>query len=412
MNQLKYSSALPARVEVLIIGGGIQGAGIAQAAAAAGYQVLLVEKTGWGAGTSSKSSKLIHGGLRYLQQFHLGLVRESLREREILCRIAPHLVTLNSFYIPIYRDTKIRPWQLRIGLSLYALLGGLGKNQRFAQVPQRQWHNLPGLRTEQLQAVFQYSDGQSDDERLTQAVVASASQLGAVIACPVECRSATATGNGYEVILSQGIGETTVRCQVLINAAGPWSDEIASRITPMPSQPPLALIKGSHLILNKQLSRECFYLESPLDGRAVFVLPWRGQTLLGTTESPFTGDPALATCSPEEKSYLLATLAHYFPEYATAVEVMGTMAGLRVLPEGDGRIHGRSREVVIVRQLHADHGYIAVCGGKLTTYRSTAGKVVKLIRHCLGLRPSIANTAELSLPEISTQPIPGMLKRE
>jgi len=160
--------------DVLVIGAGVQGVGVAQAAAAAGYRVVQLERAQVAAGTSSRSSKLIHGGLRYLETFQLRLVRESLRERAILLRIAPHLVELVPFFVPVYHDTTRAAWKVRSGLSLYALLGGLGAEARFQTVPQAAWETLDGLRTDGLRAVFRYMDGQTDDVALCRAVAASA----------------------------------------------------------------------------------------------------------------------------------------------------------------------------------------------------------------------------------------------
>ncbi len=378
--------------DVAVVGGGIHGAGIAQAAAAAGYSTLLLEKTGWAAGTSGKSSKLIHGGLRYLHQGQVGLVRESLRERHILCRIAPHLVSLNDFYIPVYRHSGIRPWQLHLGLSAYALLGGL----RYSRLDARQWQALAGLEIRGLQAVFRYRDAQTDDSRLTAAVAQSAAALGAELACPATLLTAQRLNKGYRLQVARDSDTNTVDCSVLINAAGPWINQVAATIAPAPAMPAIDLVQGSHLVLSPALSDACFYMESPADGRAVFALPWRGNTLLGTTETAHRGPPEDAAITPAEERYLLDTLAHYFPGYRGTVEE--TMTGLRVLPRDTGNFSVRSREVMIVDEPHGGGGYIAVYGGKLTGYRATAQKVVRRLKPVLGRRSPKADTATLPLP--------------
>jgi len=166
-------------VDIVVVGAGIQGAGVAQAAAAAGYSVLLLEQTGIASGTSSRSSKLIHGGLRYLESGQFRLVRECLRERALLLRNAPSFVRLAPHYIPVYRETRRRPLLLRAGLSLYAVLGGLHPEVRFRQLPRSAWSDLDGLNQDGLQAVFRYFDAQTDDAALTRAVVSSAQSLGA-----------------------------------------------------------------------------------------------------------------------------------------------------------------------------------------------------------------------------------------
>ena len=179
-------------VDVVVVGGGIHGVGVAQAAAAAGHSVLLLEKTSLAAGTSSRSSKLIHGGLRYLESGQFHLVRESLRERRILLAIAPELVQLRPFILPLYRETRRRPWQLRVGLSIYALLGGLGPETRFGAVPRSEWTQLDGLQTRGLRKVLRYFDAQTDDAALTRAVMRSAQTLGADVLAPAEFFAAPA----------------------------------------------------------------------------------------------------------------------------------------------------------------------------------------------------------------------------
>ena len=390
--------SIPADVEVLVVGGGIQGAGIAQAAAAAGYSVLLVEKSSWASATSSNSSKLIHGGLRYLEQFQLKLVHESLRERQILCRIAPHLVTLNDFRVPIYRDTHLRPWKLWAGLALYATLAGLGPDSRFRRLPRRDWSGLDGLDTRGLQSVFSYRDGQTDDAALTRAVVASAKELGTRVACPAEMLSADGDAQGYRVRINHEGRETTVACRVLVNVAGPWISRVAERIAPRPAMPAVTLVQGSHLVMDRRLSESCYYLEAPRDQRAVFVLPWKDTTLVGTTETEFSGDPAAVNCLPAEEAYLLETLARYFPDYAATAGVTARMAGLRVLPSAGDDVHARSRDVQIHHQRRGESHYISVCGGKLTGYRATAAAVGGYLKDALGPRDILADTAHLQLP--------------
>ena len=171
------------KVDVLVIGAGIQGAGVAQAASAAGYSVSVLEKNEIASGTSCKSSKLIHGGLRYLESFQFSLVRKSLKERSILCRLAPDLVKLVPFYIPIYKNTLRRPWQIRLGLSLYALLGGVRKENLFKRVNRQERNKLDQLEQKNLQKVYVYNDGQTNDAALTKSVMRSAQPLGTEVHC-------------------------------------------------------------------------------------------------------------------------------------------------------------------------------------------------------------------------------------
>ncbi|MGK2914930.1 MAG: FAD-dependent oxidoreductase [Porticoccaceae bacterium] len=239
-----------ASFDVAVIGGGIHGAGVAQAAAAAGYTVALIEKTAWAAGTSSKSSKLIHGGLRYLAGGHLGLVRESLRERATLLRIAPHLVRIERFHIPLYRESRLRSWQLIAGLSLYAALSGGGANSGFSPVPRRCWPALTGLKAEGLRAIWRYWDARTNNSALTRAVVNSAQQLGARLFCPATVVGAEQLAGGYRVRLQSSGDDAEIPCKVLANCAGPWVNRVAERIAPGPPRLAVDLVQGTHLVLS------------------------------------------------------------------------------------------------------------------------------------------------------------------
>jgi glycerol-3-phosphate dehydrogenase len=381
--------------DIAVIGGGIQGAGVAQAAAAAGYSVLLIERSAWGAGTSSKSSKLIHGGLRYLQSGALRLVRESLRERETLLRIAPHLVHRAAFHIPVYRASRYRPWQLYLGLALYWALAGFGRRGRFATLPAASDTDFPGLRRSGLQTLFRYCDARTDDRRLTAAVVASAANLGATLACPASMQSAERGNDGWELEVIKGREQLLVHARTLINCAGPWVDRVAATINPAP-RPAFDLVQGAHLVLSSPVADRCYYLESPSDGRAVFFLPWQGKSLLGTTETLFHGDPDEVQTMPAEEAYLLSVLCHYFPTAEPVVTAR--MAGLRVLPAAATTPFKRSREVRLVTDSPHQPNYIAVYGGKLTGYRATAAKVLRLAAAALPQRSARADTRRLTLP--------------
>jgi len=385
--------ALQQQYDVTVIGGGIHGAGIAQAAAAAGYKVLLLEKNDWAAGTSSKSSKLIHGGLRYLQSGQFGLVRESIREREILLKIAPELVHRNKFYIPLYKTSHYKSWQLRIGLSLYALFGLNRKDCRFSILTPEQSQQLPGLNPQGLQKVFCYSDAQTDDRLLTQAVIESAQNLGAQTLASATLLSAKHVGGGYTLHFQYQNQEHDTLSRIVINAGGSWANHINGQVSPIPPTAKVDLVQGTHLILAGQLSEYCFYLEAPQDQRAIFVMPWYGNTLLGTTETLFEGNPDDVEPLESEKDYLLTVINHYFPSFKA--QVIDAFAGLRVLPkEANARAFHRSRET----QLLCDHSnspqWITIYGGKLTGYRATAEKVVKLIAKNVGKRNKIAVMGE------------------
>ena len=299
--------------DLLVIGAGIQGVGVAQAAAAAGYRVTLLEARHPAAGTSSKSSKLIHGGLRYLESFELSLVRESLAERRILREIAPHLVRLVPFYIPVYRETTRSALKIRAGLSLYALLGNLRPGARFEAVPRERWDSLDGLRTEGLRRVFRYQDGQTDDAALCRAVAESASELGAAIHSGTEVVGGEREEAGWRVRYRIEGDVHDLSARVVVNAGGPWANQVLDRFTSPPPRRAVELVGGTHLELEGEVHQGIYYLEAPADRRAVFVIPWKGRTMVGTTETPFTGDPSAYGPTGAECDYLMETFANYSP---------------------------------------------------------------------------------------------------
>lgn len=381
--------------DIVVIGGGIHGAGVVQAAAAAGYRTLLLEKEELAHGTSSRSSKLIHGGLRYLETLQFSLVRESLGERAILLRIAPHLVRLIPFYVPVYRDTVRRAWQLRIGLSLYAVLGGLRKESLFRSVPEDRWDDLDGLDPSGLQAIFQYWDAQTDDAELTRGVVGSAVELGATLLCPAAFVSARRVASGYRVVYRFEAADHETDCSVLVNAAGPWVNRILDCVSPAPPKLDVDLVQGTHIIVPGAVRKGVYYAEAPRDRRAVFVMPWGDRTLVGTTETPFNGDPGEVRPLPDEIDYLRETLAHYFPDHDTTV--LEAFAGLRVLPHGPGSVFGRPRELILFPDDRRKPRLLTLYGGKLTAYRSSADRLLRRLRGVLPSRVRVADTATLTL---------------
>ena len=385
------------QVDVLVVGAGIHGAGIAQAAAAAGHSVLVLEQSAIAAGSSSRSSKLVHGGLRYLESAQFRLVRESLHERTLMLRLAPELVRLQPFHIPVYGATRRRPWQLRLGLSLYALLAGFGPGARFASLARREWSGLDGLETRGLQRVFRYHDAQTDDAALTGAVLRSAQSLGAELAMPARFVRGEAHADGVRVRYLLAGREEEVDARVLVNAAGPWAAEVARAIVPGIPVPQLELVQGSHLLLPHAPQAGCYYLESPRDGRAVFALPWKGMMLAGTTEVPFRGDPAVVAPSASERNYLLGVLRHYFPALRSGgnAVVESAFAGLRVLPRGDGHAFHRSRETLLDLQLAGRA--LSIYGGKLTTWRAVSERALASVAPMLPARAARARTDQLPL---------------
>jgi glycerol-3-phosphate dehydrogenase len=387
--------------DVVVVGGGIHGVGAAQAAAAAGHSVLLLEQRALASGSSSRSSKLIHGGLRYLESGQLRLVRESLHERTTLLRIAPELVHLRRFYIPIYRQTRRRPWQLRVGLSMYALLAGCATGAGFGTLPRAQWHRLTGLKTVGLQKVFWYQDGQTDDALLTAAVMRSAQSLGARIAMPANFVGATLNKGEVIVRYATDAGASAqqleCRCRVLINAAGPWSANVARLISPAIAIPQLELVQGTHMLLDLPAQGHIYYVESPRDGRAVFVMPWHERTLVGTTEVRFRGEPRDVAPTPHELHYLRGLMRHYFGGQWADASMLAAFAGLRVLPAGSGHAFHRSRETLVQADRNERPRVVSIYGGKLTTWRAVSARVLESVAASLPTRAAVARTDQLLL---------------
>jgi glycerol-3-phosphate dehydrogenase len=385
--------------DLVVIGGGIHGVGIAQAAAAAGHSVLVLERHGLAHGTSSRSSKLIHGGLRYLESAQFGLVRESLEERALMLRLAPELVTLRPFFIPVYPETRRRPWQLGIGLAAYAALAGFGRTTRFGRLPRRQWDRLDGLDTARLQAVFRYFDAQTDDARLTQAVMKSAAGLGAELELPAEFVSAEVGRDAVRVRYRATGGERECVARVLVNAAGPWAMQVSRGVTPAPAIPALELVQGTHMIVRGAIHRGIYYVESPADGRAVFVMPWHGDVMVGTTETSYRGEPDEVRPLPAELDYLREVLGRYFPAHRGpgAGVVIDSFAGLRVLPSASGSAFHRRRETLLMADDPGRPRFLAIYGGKLTGWRATAERALAVMARSLPQQAPRADTRTLRI---------------
>lgn len=385
---------MPAHFDVVVVGGGIHGVGVAQACAVAGLSCCIVEQTDWAAGTSSRSSKLIHGGLRYLESWQWPLVWNSLHERSILLRIAPELVKPLRFLIPLYRDSKRPAWMIQAGLSLYSLLAGLTPLSRFQRISRSLWPDYVGLKQAGLRALFAYRDGQTDDAALTRTVLASAVHYGAQARCPCRLLSARGQRDGYRLQLTSAQGEESIDCRFLVNASGPWVNLTLAQITPHPAPLAVDLVQGSHLIIRQSLGSDGYYLEAPSDKRAVFALPWQGHTLLGTTETAFSGDPAEVCVSQTERDYLLATLRHYFPQLEP--EIIAEFAGLRVLPRSSQSAFSRPRECILQHSRQHPR-LLSIYGGKLTGYRHTAARVLRMISAELQYRCRSDQTAHIRL---------------
>ncbi len=383
-------AALESRVfDVLVIGGGITGAGIARDAAMRGLSVAIVEKADWASGTSSKSSRLIHGGIRYLERGQVGLVRESVREREILLRIAPHLVKPLEFTWPVYRGARLPRWKLRVGLTLYDLLAGKRRVQAHHSLDVSEvLEKEPGLRRDGLTGGASYYDAATDDAGLTRANVMSAVQHGAIAVDHARAEPTTLSGgkaDGALVHDMQGDATTHVSARVTVSATGPWQAKGT---------------KGSHIILPRSRigNHSAITMTSPDDGRVMFVLPSGDRTVVGTTDIYTVETPDDVKASDAEITYLLRAANAYFPSASlTTDDVTGTWAGIRPLataPAGTSP-SSISREYRISRD---KAGLLVVTGGKLTTYRAMAAEVVNQVELALSRKPRQAPTDQELLP--------------
>lgn len=382
--------------DVVVVGAGIQGAGIAQFCAAAGYSCLVLEKNAVGGATSSASSKLIHGGLRYLESAQFSLVYECLQERAWLINNAPELVRPLPFYIPIYKQSTRQSWTIAAGLSLYAVLSGLNKYSRFDKLKRHEWDSIPFLKQKDLKAIFQYWDAATDDQLLAESVMHSARTLGAKLVCPGEFISVKREKYLNTVEYEVDGERKQLTTFMLINAAGPWINKVQSASEPELYQLPVELVQGSHLVLaEKILDDKILYLEHPRDQRALFVMPWYDNTLLGTTEHVLERyeKPQM---TQYEKDYLLEFWRYYFPDMSATV--LDSMAGVRVLPkEQSSSVFSRSRDARIL----TGRGNIAVYGGKLTGFRTVSKKVLKEIERQLGKRKTRADVDKIVLSKVS-----------
>ncbi len=366
-----------------MIGGGITGAGVAREAAMRGLRTALVEARDLAWGTSSRSSRLVHGGLRYLEQGHLGLVHESLRERRVLLTIAPHLVRPMAFTFPVHRLARVPLWKLAAGMLLYDTLS-LFRNVRAHRMLGKRalLRREPLLREKDLAGGAVYWDAQCDDARLVVATTRAALAHGAAVATWTEVTGFLHAGrriSGVE-LRDRLTGDTgTALAHTVINATGPWADRLRRMENPA-VEPVLRPTRGSHVLVEKTRigHRGAITLSSPVDGRVMFILPWDDHySYIGTTDSDTTEPPDEAAATPEDVIYLLRSVNALFPNaHLTEADVKASWAGLRpLLAPRDGLAESaRSREHVV---LTGSGGMITVAGGKLTTFRVMARDAVR-----------------------------------
>lgn len=361
--------------DVLVIGGGIYGSWIAYHASVAGLKVALVEQGDWGSATSSASSKLLHGGLRYLERFEVGLVRKSLQERRELNRLMPHLVHPLRFLLPVYRHSRVGRLRLKLGLWLYDRLAGRNQpvagHQRFSADALIQQESE--LSREQLLGGFSYGDCGTDDFRMILEIVDSAVQAGAVACNYVKAESLTMANGRVSgaTLIDQETGDVyDVSADLVVNAAGPWVNQPLMKRTAMVTECPVRLTKGVHLVMPALKSQNAVLLTARSDGRVFFLIPWYGRTLLGTTDTDYRGDPAKVCVDKSDVEYLLESANQYLASPWSRDDIHGAFAGLRTLQDEQGKsASGVSREWAF---LETHPGLMSSIGGKYTSARIDA----------------------------------------
>jgi glycerol-3-phosphate dehydrogenase len=403
--------------DVLIIGGGINGAGIARDAALRGLSVALVERDDYASGTSSRSSRLVHGGVRYLEHGYFHLVFESSRERRILLETAPHLVRPLQFTWPVYRAARIPRWKLDAGLWLYDLLAAFRNVARHRQLSAAQVLAAePRLKREGLRGGATYFDAATNDARLTIANVVDAVSAGAAALNHAAVESLTFEHNrvtGASVRDRFTRQSFDVRARTVVNATGPWTDTI-SRLEDPSSAPAVLGTKGVHIAVPAERvgNRAAVTILSPADQRVMFVLPGGTHTIIGTTDTPTEERPDQVRATRADVRYLLDGANACFPEaMLTADDVVSAWAGIRpLIASGNtGDPAGASREHAITA---GPRGVIAVTGGKLTTYRSMSEEVVDRVQAHLGRPRTPSETQTRRLPGPKDSPVGGDARGE
>ena len=372
--------------DLVIIGGGINGCGIARDAAGRGLSVYLCEKNDLASGTSSASTKLIHGGLRYLEYYEFRLVRESLMEREVLWQIAPHIVRPLRFVLPHHQD--LRPaWLLRLGLFIYDHLGGRKLLPPTTTLDLTHHEAGRPLKAGLFAKGFEYSDCWVDDARLVVLNAMDAAGRGAVVETRTALVSASrADGLWIATVQDQRTGATKeVRAKVLINASGPWASDVLGSRVKSGSVSHTRLVQGSHIVVPKMFDHAGCYIFQNADNRIIFAIPYEaGYTLIGTTDQDFHGSPDNAGITPAEVDYLCSAASEYFVKPVTRDDVAWTYSGVRSLFEdGASAAQAATRDYVIeVDAPESEAPLLSIFGGKITTYRRLAEHVMeKLAPH-------------------------------
>jgi glycerol-3-phosphate dehydrogenase len=391
------------RFDALVIGGGINGAAIARDAALRGLRVALLERNDFASGTSSRSSRLIHGGLRYLEHGYLLLVFESSRERRLLLRLAPHLVRPLAFTWPVYQGARVPLWKLVAGLTLYDVLSlfrnvaphrRLGRDGILAREP--------GLAREKLEGGATYYDAATDDARLTLANALGAEQAGATVLNHAPVREIVARGDQrFEVGIEDALTGRTfaARARVVVNATGPWTHSVQRLVEPA-ALTAVRGTKGVHITVPRHRvgNRNAITILSPIDGRVMFILPGGPNTIIGTTDTETSASPDDVRASEADVEYLVRSANGFFPNARlTRGDVIAAWAGIRPLI-ATGYTDGESSASREHALTWSASGMVSITGGKLTTYRPIAAQVVDAIEHRLGTHASPSATARVRLP--------------
>jgi glycerol-3-phosphate dehydrogenase len=391
--------------DILVVGGGVTGAGIARDAALRGLSVALIDKGDFGSGTSSRSSRLVHGGVRYLEHGHLHLVFEASAERRRLRAIAPHLVQPLAFTWPVYHGQRMALWKLRAGLTLYDALSLFRNFRRHRSLDdERVLRSEPNLRKAQLRGGVRYYDASTDDSRLTLANALDAQMLGAVVANHVALTGRAPSADGMRITRVEDAltGERfDIRSRIIVNATGPWSDAVESI---QGAAQPTAVngSKGVHLAVerNRVGNRDAIVMLHPRDGRVMFALPAGNHAIIGTTDTFTSVSPDEVRASEADVAYLLEATNMYFPDARLArSDVIAAWAGIRPLMPTSGSSVSASREHLI----RSDASSVRITGGKLTTYRLMATQAVDAAAKLLGKRLPKTQTGTRPLPPVDRE---------